>query len=175
MGFLDDESISGTTDVDLGRDYWIKVRNCVPREKMEVAESLLMSATIVREGDGAAVSSSSDTAAYRTYMVAASVVSWNLDDGEGDSALVWPFNNDAAILRGVKRLPSGAFNEVYAVVNRLNSPRTPEEQQRFPGDAAVGDPQQPAGAAVADEVRAGETTLAGPGTEPYGLPAASVA
>ena len=173
MGFLDDESISGTTDVDLGRGYWIRVRNCVPREKMEVAESLLMSATIVREDNGNATSS--DTAAYRTYMVAASVVSWNLDDGEGENARIWEYNNDAAILRGVKRLPSREFNEVYAVVNRLNSPRSPEDQARFPGDAAVGGAEQPAGAGGADEVRAGAPDLAGPGAEPYGLQPAPLA
>jgi|SRR5579859_6112662 len=173
MGFLDDESISGTTDIDLGRGYWVRVRNCLAREKMEVAEKLLMSATIVREADGGA--SSSDTAAYRTYMVAASIVAWNLDDGEGENARVWECNNDSAIMRGVKRLPGRYFNQVYEVVNELNRPREPEDQARFPGDAAVGDPQRQAGAGVADEVRAGAHDLAGPGAEPYGLSPAPLA
>lgn len=173
MGYLDDESISGTTDVDLGRGYWVKVRNCLSREQMEVAESLLMSATIYRDSEGGA--RSNDTSAYRTYRVAASIVSWNLDDGEGDQAQIWPYNSLEAITRGVKRLPDPAFIKIWQQVDAVNLPRTQEEQARFPAAGDDGDPAGPAGAAVAEPATAGALALAGARTEPAGLPTSAVA
>jgi hypothetical protein len=173
MGYLDDESISGTTRIDLGRGYWVDVRNCLSREQSEVAEKLLMSATIYRDAEGGA--RSNDTSAYRTYRVAASIVAWNLDDGEGDQAVIWPYNNHAAILAGVRRLPDPAFIKIWQHIDKLNTPRSQEEQARFPDASDAGDQERDPGAGDAHQAGVGALALAGTRGEPAGLPTSAVA
>lgn len=172
MGFLDDEKISGTTKVDLGRGYWVELSNCLPREKVAVAEGLLTGATIVKQSEG---THSTNTAAYRTYLVCASVVSWNLDDGEGEAARVWPFNNDAAITRGVNRLPERYFQKLWLRVDELNKEEDEEEQARFREGDDLGDQGGQTRPAEPEQVRAGAVALEGTRTEPAGLPRSAVA
>lgn len=172
MGFLDDEKISGTTTVDLGRGYWVELRNCLPREKTKIAEGLLTGATIVKDAEG---TRATNTADYRTYLVRASIVAWNLDDGDGDDARVWPYNNDAAIARGVDRLPEKHFQKLWAKVDELNQEDDEEEQARFREGHDLGDQGGAAGAAEPVEVRAGAVALEGTRTEPFGVPRSAVA
>lgn len=172
MGFLDDEKISGTTKVDLGRGYWVELRNCLPREKVAVAEGLLTGATIVKQSEG---THSTNTAAYRTYLVCASVVSWNLDDGEGEQARVWQFNNDAAIRRGVDRLPEKYFQKLWLKVDELNQEDDEEEQAQFREGHDLGVQAGETGAAEPEQVRAGAVALAGARSEPFGVPRSAVA
>jgi hypothetical protein len=172
MGFLDDKSISGTTDIDLGRGYWVRVRNCLDHEHMETAQGV-MSRNVVLNGDldaqGNAAVRTVDPAPFRTYMVAASIVDWNLDDGHGDSAVVWPHGSLEEAMAGVKRLPEAYFQQIWTVVDELNSRRPAAEQARFPAAADAGDPQRQAGPDGADEVRAGAASLAGARAEPFGV------
>lgn len=167
MGFLDDDETSGTTRIELRPGYWVDLRNCLSREQTEKAERLLTTATIHRgtPDDPDSVSRQSDTSAYRTYMVAASVVDWNLDDGAGEAAQVWPHGSFEQVMLGVRRLPERYFHKLWVAVDDLNSARTPAEQARFHQQAGGGDPAGDAGADGADEVRAGETHLAGTRTE----------
>lgn len=167
MGFLDDEEYSGTTKIDVGRGYWVEVLNCLPHDKFKVAEKLLTQATIVRDAEGGA--RSGDTSAYRDYMVKASIVAWNLDDGKGEDTRVWPYNNDGAIARGVGRLPGKVFQKIYDRVNELNGDRPKEETARFPDADEVGDQGGEAGASEPVEVGVGAVALAGARSEPAGV------
>lgn len=160
MGFLeDDESISGTTKVPLYGDYFVQVRNCLSREEMEKAERLLMGSTIVRDGskDGSRrAERSTDTSAYRTFLVTASIVDWNLTEGDGRP---WQLNNDAAKARNVRRIPDKYFQKIWKVVDDLNEPASDEAQADFREEGDLGDQEQPAGAGGAEQVRAGAPDL----------------
>lgn len=172
MGFLDDEEYSGTTDIDLGRGYWVRVRNCLPREKFKIAEKLLSSSSIHREqGEAQTI----DASTFRDYMVKSSIVEWNLDDGEGENARIWPFNNDAAIARGVDRIPGKMFEKIFDVVNALNGERSKEETERFPEGHDLGDPAGETGTAGAVEAGAGALALAGARSEPAAVLRSAVA
>jgi hypothetical protein len=172
MGFLDDDEDSGTTRVDLKPGYWVEVMNCLPHSKAEQAEALLSSSTIHKSAEG---THATNTAAYRTYMVVASVVAWNLDDGAGEQTRIWDFSTDKAKSDGIGRLPERYFQKLWDAVNDLNGKRSKAEQARFPDGGDAGDPPGDAGTAVADEAGAGAVALAGTRDEPAGLPVSAVA
>lgn len=156
-GFL--SAYSGTERIDVGGGYWIEIKTCLSRADTEVAERLLSTATTVRDGNGERVT---DTAGYRTFMVAASIVDWNLDDEDG---AVWVVNNDAAKRRNVARLPESVFTQVFLRVDELNGQKpTPQHRRDFRDRGDERDPLGHGGSAELGEVRLGESTVAAPGT-----------
>lgn len=172
MGFLDDDDDSGTTTIQLKPGYWVEILKCLPRNKTEKAEGLLTSATIHKNADG---THATNTGRYRTYMVVASIVAWNLDDGEGENARVWDYSTERAIAEGVGRLPERYFAVLWEKVDELNGKRSDAEQAQFPDSGDDRDQERETGPAVAEPPAAGAVALAGTRTEPAGLPVSAVA
>lgn len=109
------------------QNYWVEILTCLPRKALKRAEAA-MSQAVVKQGktqEDTEVSMSPDMAGYRDLMVLGSIASWNLD---GDDGQILPIDLD-----GVGVLSGPDFNLIYKRVDALNSPLTPEAQQKFPG------------------------------------------
>lgn len=143
MGFL--SAYEGTRRVPIGdpsRGYWIELREVLSQGAKEKAERAL-SRKISMDGN---VESQLDTVAYRQEMVLASIVGWNLDD---DNGVVWPIN-----MQNLRRLPGAVYEQVWKVVNELNSPDDAEERRRFPDGSDVSDSVGVGGTAESGDVLA---------------------
>lgn len=126
MGFL--SAYEGTRRITVGepeRGYWIELREVLSQGAKEKAERAL-SRKISLDGN---VESQLDTVSYRQEMVLASIVNWNLDD---DNGTVWPIN-----MQSVRRLPGSVYEELWSLVNKLNSADDTEERRRFPDGGDV--------------------------------------
>lgn len=146
MAFL--SAYSATRKVPIGpadSGYWVELREHLSKGSTEEAERALTSGQVVPGQDFAM---SIDTARYRQLMLLAAIVSWNLDDDDGNGgAIVWPLTLDS-----VKRLPGSEFDRLWKVVDDFNAPDSPEERRRFPDAGAGSDPHGDGGAAVPVDV-----------------------
>lgn len=168
MAFLTE--YSGTERVKLSEKYWVDVKKCLSRGEMEIAEKLLTSATLTREraeGNERSV----ETAGYRTYIVTASIVDWNLDEDDGR---IWQLNNDRAKRDNVKRLPESVFDTIHKRVEELNAPVTPEQRGDFREDGPGGDKHGFAGPGDVIEAPNGNDAVVPVWTTPGGSPAPAV-
>jgi len=119
--------------VDLDGDYFVRVKK-LNRLEVEQAE-LALSDNLMRQrvGDGESVEASMkmDSSAYRTRMVAISIVEWNLDGP--CEALKCPGNHDRWPVdeAHVRAMDSADFMSVWRQVNALNEGRKPAERLAF--------------------------------------------
>lgn len=127
MGFLG----SNTKTVDLGNDYWAKVRELTVEEYKPV-EAVLAKAKIQNEQLDLAM----DLTEYRRMLVSAALEGWNLTD-ENDEPL-------ELTRASVDRLPIGAFEQIRQAVDSLNGSKRGREAARFP-DGSDGGGQDGAG------------------------------
>lgn len=167
MGFL--SAYSGVETIDVGNGYWVKVKTCLAAAEKQRAEKALGSPTIDNSGQRSATLSITD---FATELVVASILDWNLDD---DNGAVWGLAPDAVKRKNIARLPSPVFDQIYEVVNGLNSPQNPADRQRFPDGGVGGDPDGHGGAGVAVELPAGAGAVEAPGAAPVGSGVPAVA
>jgi hypothetical protein len=167
MEFLD--AYDTTERIELGRGYWVDVRTCVLRGDGERAEKLLAQTTVTPDEHRPGrvhTMVTPDTAAWRTEMVFASVVDWNLNDSAGK----WALEPEAAKRANIKRLPGPIFDKIWARVDELNKAggRSPQEQAAFRDAAGDSDPIGWGGPGSVVEVPDGEGVLAEVGPPPGG-------
>lgn len=145
MGFL--SAYSGTRRIDLDGHYYVVVKQCLSlMEKQRADRALGSTQTIDISGKQSATI---DTGAYAIAMVTASIVEWNLDEEDGT---VWLLSPEPVKRRNVERLPAPVFDRIYQEIDALNSPRSKDEQVRFPADGVGGDPDGDAGAGLPGDV-----------------------
>lgn len=140
--FLD--HYEGTTTVDLGNGYHVELWDHASEEALEEADRAMSKMQIV---DGK-TDLQADLVRYRQLVILAHLKEWNLDD-EG---ITWPYT-----IESVKRLPKRVFNQVWAIVDKLDAPETTEDRKRFPDASGGVDPVGKPGAANAGEVPARAT------------------
>lgn len=106
-------------------EYWVQVKTCLSRGEKKQAEGALTRATIGISEDGAeGARMTPSITEYRDLMVLNSISSWNL---AGKDGVLWPID-----VEHVNKLKDADFALVYARVDKLNSPPTAAEAQRFP-------------------------------------------
>lgn len=153
MAFLDTYSDTRRVPVgDLGRGYWVELREVLSQGGKQTAERALLSGRI-RPGEGAEMSM--DHVGYRELMLLASIVAWNLDDPDGT---IWPVT-----LESVQRLPGPEFERLAKLVDDMNAPPTTEERRQFPDASVSSDPDGERRTVVAGHVLARTGTVETPG------------
>lgn len=168
MGFLAASGYEGEERIDLGNGYWADVKRCLSSSEAALAEAAMITNHRLADGSQSAVL---DQRGYRAEMVVQSLVAWNLDDEDGTP---WPLDGSEARGRtvyspgclrrqSVARLPEPVFEQIFKVVDELNSPRRGPEAASFPGQDERGDPDGDAGAAGAGQVPDGTGLLEGAG------------
>lgn len=153
-GFLADFEYDGTTTIDLGKGYWVKVKNCLSEEEQGFVNNLLGGKQRI-DVAGQKQYAEMDYTASRQEMLVMSIADWNITDPDGE---VWPLLPEerlpgkpfpAGSLRRVSvgRLPASVSTLIWAKCDELNAPRTGADAVTFP-DAPVGsDPDGDTGAA----------------------------
>ena len=116
--------------------YWVDIKEHVSQGDREAAERALATMVIV---DGKPVPQP-DVIRYRQLMMLASIAEWNLDDDNGQ---VWP-----RTMRSVQNLPDIVFDQIWWEVDKVNTPLSKEESQRFPDGDDGGDQDGADGASV---------------------------
>lgn len=125
MGFL--SAYGDTQTISVGHGYWIEIREHISVASKERAEKILSNTRVVDGGkDGRRIDLQMNTPGYRQQMFFESVVSWNLDDDNGE---VWPIS-----LENIRRLPGDVFDTVWKVIDDLSAPRGAEESRQFPSE-----------------------------------------
>ena len=158
MGFL--SAYAGTRRVDVGGGYWIEVKECLTAIEKHRAEKALASPMLDMNGNGSAAL---DSPAFRTEMMCASIVGWNLDEDDGT---VWLLAPDRAKRANIARLPASVFDTVYQVVDELNAPQSAAERSRFPAAGVGGDPDGDGRPGEPEDVQPGAGAVAAPGAAP---------
>ena len=152
-GFLADFEYDGTTTIDLGKGYWVKVKNCLSEEEYGFVNNLLGGKQRI-DVAGQKQYAEMDYTASRQEMLVMSIVDWNITDPSGE---VWPLLPEerqpgkpfpAGSLRRVSvgRLPSSVSSVIWAKCDELNAPRSSDEAAQFPDPAVSGDTDGDAGA-----------------------------
>lgn len=151
MGFL--SAYSGVRRVPIGDTYWVDLKEHLLQRDKEKGDRALQHMQVV-EGKPQI---NPDVVEFRQQLVLASVHDWNLDEDNGQ---IWPIN-----MQNVKRLPSAVFDELWAVIDKTNEPRTTAEQRQFPAGAVGGGPDGDAGAAEPVDVPDPGAVLETPGDD----------
>jgi len=81
-GFLDDLGYGGTTRIDLGKDYWVEVKNCLTEEEIGFVNDLLGGKQRVDVG-GQRQFAEMNVTASRTETLVMAIVDWNVSDPDG--------------------------------------------------------------------------------------------
>ena len=160
-GFLDDLGYGGTTKIDLGKDYWVEVKNCLTEEEIGFVNDLLGGKQRVDVG-GQRQFAEMNVTASRTETLVMAIVDWNVSDPDGT---VWPllpaerkpgqpFPANSARRFSVARLPAAVSTLIYERVDALNALRTGQEAASFPDEPELGDPDGGEGAGDPAEVPA---------------------
>jgi len=165
MGFL--SAYDGTKKVPVGdpeRGYWVELREVLSQGARQRAEQELMGRQQINGGD---VLMKMDVVGYRQAMLLASVKDWNLDD---DNGRIWPIN-----LQSIQRLPGPVFDELWALVDQSNAPRSAAAQRQFPdsGDDERTDGEDQPG--EPGQVLAPAAGVEAPWADPGAAPGASMA
>lgn len=122
MGFL--SAYDGVKRIPVGdpdRGYWVELREVLSQGARQKAEQELMGRQQINAGD---VLMKMNVVGYRQSMLLASIKDWNLDD---DSGQIWPLN-----LQSIQRLPGPVFDDLWAIVDKSNAPRSAASQRQFP-------------------------------------------
>lgn len=160
-GFLEDLGYDGTTTIDLGKGYWVTVKNCLTEEEIGFVKDLLGGKQRVDVGGQKQFADVNVTASHAETLVMA-ITDWNISDPDGTK---WPLLPEqrqpgkpfpAGSLRrvSVARLPGAVANLIYEKVDALNALRTGQEAAQFPGQPVSGDPDGNDGPGGAAEVPA---------------------
>lgn len=160
-GFLDDLGYSGTTKINVGKDYWVEVKNCLTEEELGFVQDLLGGKQRVDVGQQRQFAEMNVTASHREALVNA-IVDWNITDKAGEK---WPllpaerqpgkpFPENSARRFSVARLPGAVATLVYEKVDALNALRTGQEAAQFPGEPVGGGPDGGDGPGSPSEVPA---------------------
>lgn len=155
MAFL--SAYSGVRRIAVGDpdgEYWVDLREHLSQGGKEKGDRALQQMSVV----GGKPQLSPDVVEFRQQLVLASIDNWNLDDDNGQ---VWPLN-----MHSVKRLPASVFDELWAVVDESNKPRSSVERRQFPAGGVGGDPDGDGdGAGVPVDVPVEAGVLAAPGDD----------
>jgi hypothetical protein len=144
-GFLDDLGYGGTTRIDLGKDYWVDVKNCLTEEEIGFVNDLLGGKQRVDVGQQRQYAEMNVTAS-RTETLVMAITDWNLTDESGEK---WPllpaerrpgqpYPANSARRFSVARLPAAVSTLIYEKVDALNALRTGQEAAQFPGEPVGG-------------------------------------
>lgn len=120
MGFLSAYSGVVRIVIDTDRGYWIDLKKHLSQGDREASEKALAQNMVVTNGK---TSVTPDYTAWRERLILASIAAWNLDD---DSGNVWPITLD-----NLRLLPGDIYDQLWTEVDKMNSSRKGEEQQRF--------------------------------------------
>lgn len=155
MGFL--SAYSGVRRIEIGdpdQKYWVDLKEHLSQGAKEKGDRALQQHQVI----GGKPQMTPDVVEFRQQLVLASIDNWNLDD---DNGVIWPIN-----MQSVKRMPGVVFDELWAVVDETNKPRSSEERRQFPAGDLGGDPDGDGdGATVAVDVPAEAGVLAAPGDD----------
>ena len=154
MGFM--SAYDGTHRIVIPHpdgDYWVELKKHLTHGAAERSVAALQGLEVV---DGKA-RSKADVYRHQMERVLASIVSWNLDDDNGQ---VWPINQQS-----LRRLPDAVFDLLFEAVDRSNAPEGKAERTRFPDEGAVGDSDGDAGAAEPVDLLGGGGAVEAPWTE----------
>jgi hypothetical protein len=160
-GFL--SAYEGTDRVDLGRGYWVDVKKCLSKKEYAAVENAIGGGRQRMEIAGRSQFATVDPAASRVEMVVASIVDWNLDDGD---EIPWPLTPDKVKRANIGRLPSPVFDKIWKRCDDLNGQEAEADRVRFPDPGELGDPDGDGGAAGPAGLPDGTGVLAAPGPEP---------
>jgi hypothetical protein len=143
MGFL--SAYDGTHRVpiqhpDPTKEYWVDLKNYLSHGATEKAHVALQEMELVNGKPQPAP----NVFKQKSELVLAAVLDWNLDD---DNGTVWPIN-----MQSIRRLPDEVFGLLHSEVERLNGPRSKEEQAQFPAAGGGGDQVAGGDAAAAGAV-----------------------
>lgn len=148
MGFLSAWEDNERIDVsDLVGDepgtWWVDVKKCLTHGEADAVMRQLMAATVKMgapsdQGKVPVTTSLSVDAVvdHQGYLVAKSIVGWNLTDAYGDLLPVTPFE---ALEHSLAILPSPVYDRVAKAVVAANTEDKGETAQ-FPSDGGSGDP-----------------------------------
>lgn len=140
MGFLSAWEQTERVDVsdlagDLEGTWWIDVKKCLTHAEADAVQRRLMAATVKMgnpssKGDVPVMTSLSVDAVadHQAYLVARSIVGWNLTDANGD---ILPFAPFESLEHSLSLLPSPVYDRVAGVVVAANT-ETPREAGQFP-------------------------------------------
>ncbi len=150
MGYL--SRYDGTTRVELSEGYWVEVKNCLTGAQMEACKKSLISWRVVENDSGyAAALDRVDPGGLPSEVAIASLVSWNVDDAQGDVLPLEITDKAGNVLvdetakvrrRNYGYLTSEDRDAVEEVVMRLNVTPTKREAATFPDE---GERSAPAG------------------------------
>jgi hypothetical protein len=161
-GFLDDLGYSGTTTIDLGKDYWVTVKNCLTEEEIGFVNDLLGGKQRVDVGRQQQYAEMNVTASRKETLVNA-IVDWNITGEPFEEGEKWPLlpaerkpglPYPANSLRrlAVAALPAAVSTLIYEKVDALNALRTGREAAQFPDQPVGGDPDGSEGPGDPSEV-----------------------
>jgi hypothetical protein len=145
----------GTETINVGAGYWVKVKKALSQDDKGRVDDLLGGKQRVDVGSKSTFAEM-DYTASRVEMVVRSLDSWNLDDENGDILSLAGVTDSKGNVtyppgcerrRSVGSIEGFLFDQIHAVCDRLNAPRTGQEAAGFPDPAVSGDPDGDAGAA----------------------------
>lgn len=168
-GFL--SAYDGVERIDLGRGYWVDVKQCLSHAELQQAQAKMGAARQTVEAGGRQFATV-DMNAFETELIVLSIVDWNLDDENG---VKWPLQPDRALRASVARLPGPVATQIYQRCNELNGSGSKREAAQFPGEDLGGDQGGDTGAAAVGELPDPAGVLGEAGADPAGLGIASVA
>jgi hypothetical protein len=146
-GFLADFGYDDTTKIDLGKGYWVLVKNCLSEEEYGFVNNLLGGKQRI-DVAGKSQFAEMDYTASRQEMLVMSIVEWNITGKDGE---VWPLLPaerapgkpfPAGSLRriSVGALPASVSSVIWAKCDELNAPRKGDDAVTFPDEPVGGDP-----------------------------------
>lgn len=157
MGFL--SAYDGTHRVaiphpDPTKEYWVDLRKYLSHGATEKAHLALQEMELHQGRPQPAP----NVYKQKTELVHAAILGWNLDD---DNGTIWPIN-----VQSIRRLPDEVFELLHGEVERLNAPRSKEDQAQFRAADLGGDQVARGGvdAAGAVDVPGAAGVLEAPGT-----------
>lgn len=143
----------GTQKIELSDGYWVEVRLCLTGQQFENCRKRLVTYRIISTDEGwGATLDRVDPAGLSREIAVASLVSWNIDDDEGNILPLIATDADGKELGpdheqtiALKRTQYGLLtpvdqDKVEEVVMRLNELPTKQEAATFPEGRSGGDP-----------------------------------
>lgn len=115
----------GNTTVDLGNNYSATIRKYLSEDDFSAASDAL---TPGKRIAASGLESGVDTTSYNRILVLRSLVSWTLDDEQGN---ILPITIDV-----LRKIPHVTFKVLLDAVNKNNeeSGESPQEQATFPNE-----------------------------------------
>ncbi len=124
---------SGTVEVKLRGDWWVRVRHRLTQGQYNIAQAYLTNTelvTVPKPGTDEftiRLVAKPDVLGHEIALVAVSIIDWNLTDEAGN---VLPLD-DAHRFDSVRKMDREDFATVLDAVNKLNEPRSADDQVAF--------------------------------------------